>query len=90
MRPFSFGHRWLQRGSKYSGPWAQNPWINAASGSLQRRKDLDCALTPAVGIEADSTLEAREEGVQKRQQKVAIGTWEDEGGSVSTHRSMRC
>jgi hypothetical protein len=75
MRPFSFGHRWLQRSSKYSGPWAKNPWINATAGSLQRRKDLDCAQAAAVMIESE---------------KVAIGTWEDEGGSVGPRRTMHC
>lgn len=88
MRPFSFGHRWLKRGSTYSGPWAQNPWIKSASGDLQRRKDLDCTAAATIMLET-AAHRPGDAIMQRRQQKSAIGTWEDEGGSVGP-RTLRC
>lgn len=69
MRPFSFGHRWLQRRPSNSQPWRQNPWIASWSNTSQPR-------------DGDNVVE-------RKQQKSAIETWEDEGGSVRTDSGVR-
>lgn len=78
MRPFSFGHRWLQRHPLYSRPSTHNPWINSSGSSLQPGLAIDSAPT-RIGKDA----------ADKVQQTEAIATWEDEGGSVAPRRSLQ-
>jgi hypothetical protein len=85
MRRTTIGSRWHTPGRRYAGDWRQNPWINAMCNALHTRSGTGTSSTapddawPAVdGKPADSP------GPDDRQQRAAVRTWENEGGSLGT------
>lgn len=98
MRDLTIGGRWLRPREKYSGPWHLNPWINAASGGAQVAHAVPGGTK--VSASADSHTDPERVGTTRTpadepeagatgQQKVAIRIWENEGGSIGAHTSVR-
>jgi hypothetical protein len=84
MRRTTIGNLWVLA-KRPSTPWPQNPWINSAS--LGPSPGTEASTQAAAYISThgreqsnDSTITAERYGQDKKQQKVAINAWEDEGG----------
>ena len=90
MRRVTIDNGWML---PHSGSWRLNPWIKSAPFGLQARHPIDGGMPAqlAAGSVADrgpaSTKAHHAE--DRQQQKAAIRTWEDEGGSIGTHRGLR-
>jgi hypothetical protein len=70
MRPTNIGKGLAQGRLRFWGPSSPNPWTNPLFIGPPNRRPID----------GNSHRRAREE---KRQQRAAINTWEDEGGSIA-------
>ena len=68
----TIGSRWNTPRRRYTGGWRQNPWINAVH----------------VALHAGSNTLERNDSHQDGQQTVALGTWENEGGSLGAPSGM--
>lgn len=89
--------RWTTLTRRYQGGWHQNPWINAVCSASQARGQAIGGSTASVDAESAagrepsrSTTSERNGSIQEPQQKAAMRTWENEGGSLGTHQSVRC
>lgn len=78
MRHTTIGSRWSTPGRRYAGGWRQNPWINAVCNAMHARSETGGAATASVD----------EDCAADRQQRVAVKTWENEGGSLDAHPAM--
>lgn len=85
--------RWTTLRRRYKGGWHQNPWINAVFSASQARGEAIGGSTASVDAEhpapSRSATSERNDNVQEPQQNAAMRTWENEGGSLGTHQSMR-
>ena len=91
--------RWATLRRRYKGSWRQNPWINAVFSASQARGDAIGGSSASVDAESAADREhpvlsrsatsERNDSIQEPQQKAAMRTWENEGGSLGTHQSMR-
>ncbi len=86
MRRTTIGNRWNTPGRRYAGGWRQNPWINALCNPLHARSET--ADRSTASVDADSAADRRQDSSQDRQQKAAVRTWENEGGSLGIHPGM--
>lgn len=96
MRRTTIGSRWNTPGRRYTGGWRQNPWINAVYIALQARSETDGSS--CVSIDADAVADRRHGGEpdtsqhndsnRDRQQRAAVRTWENEGGSLGAQPGM--
>jgi hypothetical protein len=92
MRSTKVGSRWTTPRQHYRGSWQQNPWINAARSASQARSETDggstaslvaeCAADRERAVLSGSVTSQHNDGIQQRQQKAAMRTWENEGGRV--------
>lgn len=87
MRRTTIGNLWVLP-KRPSTPWPPNPWINSAT--LRPSPRLESSTQAAAYIGAldgeqanESTITAERSRQDKKQQKVAISAWEDEGGSTA-------
>lgn len=80
MRRTSSGSRWISSGHRYAGGWRQNPWINAVSNTLQARSEAGNGSSASIDIDP-----AADRHVGNQEQKAAVRTWENEGGSLAPH-----
>ncbi len=78
MRRTTIGSRWITPGRRYSGAWRQNPWINAMSNTLHTRSETESGS-------AEDRKPAGQPGPDDRQQRAAVRTWENEGGSLGAN-----
>lgn len=91
--------RWTRLSRRYKGGWHQNPWINAVFSASQPRGEAIGGSTASVdaqsaadrehSVPSRSATSERNDSIQEPQQKAAMRTWENEGGSLGTHQSMR-
>ncbi len=85
MRRITIGNLWVLA-KRPSTPWPPNPWINSATlgPSPRLESSTQAAAYIADGEQAnESTITAEHSRQDKKQQKVAISAWEDEGGSTA-------
>jgi hypothetical protein len=73
VRRITVGNRLAQRRQRFCGPWSPNPWTNPLFIGPPNRRPIDG--------------NSHRRGVEKQQQQAAIGTWEDEGGSIAADRT---
>lgn len=81
------------RRQRFSGPWNANPWISSRTIGPRNYQGID--RQQAQGLSASLPLPERaaamvEPGAarerrtkERKQQRNALGTWEDEGGKNS-------
>ena len=86
--------RWTTLRQHYKGGWHQNPWINAVFSASQARGEAIRGSTASVdaesaadGVPSHSATSERSDNLQEPQQKAAMRTWENEGGSLGTRQS---
>lgn len=72
------GSRWSTPGRRYAGGWRENPWINAMCNAVHARSETGDVASASA--DADSAAD--------QQQRAAVKTWENEGGSLDTHPAM--
>jgi hypothetical protein len=98
MRRPSIGSRWSTPDRRYTGSWRQNPWINAVCVALQGRSEAGGSSTASTDAataadrepagQPGSDTSRRNDSNQDRQQRAAVRTWENEGGSLGAHPGM--
>lgn len=90
MRRTSIGSRWHTPGQRYAGGWRQNPWINAMCSALHARSatESSSAADREAAGQPGSVTSQHNDGNLDRQQRAAVRTWENEGGSLGAHPSM--
>lgn len=91
MRRTSIKSRWSTPSHRYAGGWRLNPWINAVCSPLHARNeagdsstasiDPDCAAREQAGQTGSGAPQRRD----NQEQRAAVRTWENEGGSLGPH-----
>lgn len=81
------------RRQRFSGPWSQNPWLNPRNigprnyEGIDRQRAHGLWASPPLPGHAAAMVESGAAQAQrkkdKRQQRTALSTWEDEGGRNS-------
>jgi hypothetical protein len=69
VRRITLGNELAQPRQRFWGPCSPNPWTNPLFVGPPNRRPIDG--------------NSQRRGADKRQQQAAIGTWEDEGGSIA-------
>jgi hypothetical protein len=93
MRRTSIGSRWNTPGRRYAGGWRLNPWINAVCGPLHARNEIGDISTASIDPDSAAHREPvgqTRSGTPRRhdnnqEQRAAVRTWENEGGSLDPH-----
>jgi len=86
MRRTTIGNRWTTPSRRYAGGWRHNPWINAVCNALHGRSETEGSST--APIDADAAASQHDDRNPDRQQRAAVRTWENEGGSLGAHPGM--
>ena len=93
MRRTFIGNRWTTLGNRYAGGWRQNPWINAVCSPLHTRNETEPSTTASIDIDSaadrEPAAQTRSDTPQRhdgnQEQRAAVRTWENEGGSLGPH-----
>lgn len=74
---------------RFSGPWSQNPWLDLRNVGPRKDQGIDTQqqihrLSASPALPANAMVEPGAAQAllkeDKRRQRTALGTWDDEGG----------